>query len=634
MKLRTNAINNLYVNFGPFHCTYTGTRIFLPFFFLFIYRLEADNAKQVRNSLLDAREEAKSALEKLSNEAKSAKKNMKFSNLESIESRIQELTNRQHTENMNLKEEKELIREIESLRSARSTLQRVKDVEARAEAASSAHKLQGKDLNNQITSATEIYNAARTKRDAAFEELKRLQDAHNAVVQSSNAGGTGSSTTGGTTTTTNGSSSASSSSTTATSTSKKTDLIKEKQEFYEAMRAKEAELKVLRDEFYSANRNYNNYLQAMRRYQQILASKAAATANSNSSSNSNTNGNTIDATTTPGTAADLESIPVFYAKELNLCDVLTTFLNKLKPKEKTGPTEAELAQAAAEQSKRITNSLIGLNGEKLTVTARSTGDDDGSYTVSKSKKDTKKDTKKGKDTLSTTTATTNSTAPAAPVSTQITLDLEALFSFELLSIPAPLTTADIDTTLQALKNKRKYYETAPPPPHEKSTATATTASDSARSNVRSTRPDFTTSNSKRSCKGLNPKLTVGSSVHTLYGPGTLTTIDRADGLVVVKLEVKETGFYATAILDPEMVKPGKVTATTTNNTSSTATVAVASNVHNPTPVWNKNSVRPTAEVPATSSANSPNSPEKSSPSPRTGRSNRPGNGGARTQRKE
>ena len=562
-------------------------------FFSYHYRVEADKAKELRQSLLDARDEAKNALEKLTNEAKSAKKNLKFTNLESIEARLRELTDRQHTTNMNLREEKELIREIESLSSARNTLQKVKDVEARADAASTAHKLKGKDLNNQITTATELYNAARAKRDAAFEEVKRLQDAHNAELNKQ----------------TTGSSSAESSSSSNTQ-NKTSELIKEKQELTEIIKTKEAALKVFRDEFFSTNREYNNYLFALKRYRQVLAAKEREKAqNENTGDNNNNSSTTNDTTTT-----DLDEIPAFYAKEINLCDVLSIFLTKLKPKEKTGPTEAELAQIAANQTKRINASLVGLNGEKLTVTARSTGNDDGLFTISSGAKN-KKDNKKNKDSTAPSVPSTTAATPTGPA--PITLDLEALYSFELLGIPAPTTTADIDSTLVALKNKRKFYETAPPPPHEKTTATDTTPTTT--SNVRGNRMTITK-------KRLNPKLTVGSAVSTLYGPGKLVTIDRPDGLVVVKLEVKETGFYATAILDPDMVKPGKEPKQS-NVASSTASSSAATNQ----PAWG-GSHRPTAEVPSTTNVSAP-SPDKNSSSPRTGRANRPG-GGARNQRKE
>jgi uncharacterized coiled-coil DUF342 family protein len=105
-------------------------------------------------------------------ELKELRGKFKFGSVDDIDRRLSTLQLRQATESMSLKEERELIREIETLRAQRGQYGKVADLVSRSDDAWSAAREAGKSTSERIAALSESLKPISIKLNEAYEVLQ------------------------------------------------------------------------------------------------------------------------------------------------------------------------------------------------------------------------------------------------------------------------------------------------------------------------------------------------------------------------------------------------------------------------------------------------------------------------------
>jgi hypothetical protein len=401
-------------------------------------------------------------------DAKEAKKSVKYSTIASIDERLSSLVARQEGTSMSLRDEKELVKEIESLRATKSTLAVANDKALRSEASKDAAKAREKDLQAAIDGLQPLFKELSAAHSEAFDTLKALQEERNASK--------------GTFVT----------------------LAKERQEANDAVTAKMAEVKALKDAHFSALREYDAYLAQARRqrYEQVQKERAAAAETAAAS------GTEVPVPATGAGAALEDDEGAFhpYAAQLETCDTLVTYFSRMKPKATSTPVASSTSTAALE--------IVGKDGAKIKAASRDEEKDANlAFLMGGSK------AKKG---------SVKSTA-APPKAAPLSLGLDTLSTLRDLGIAIPSSVNDLDATIAAIRAKRAFYETAPP-------------------------PTSSPSQSRKATGAATASIKVGANVRTPYGPATVLEVRKGAGKASnVTLVVSMKAFFATGYLNPDQV---------------------------------------------------------------------------------
>ncbi|GMH87468.1 hypothetical protein TrVE_jg11587 [Triparma verrucosa] len=121
-----------------------------------------------RKAIFDRRDELKAVTDSLINDAKAAKGGIKYTKIEDIEKRMNQLRTKQETVSMSLQEEKKLIKEIEELSASKKVVAQL----ASKEDGIQSSKLAGKDVQGAIA-----------EKNKALKEINDLLDAKKAEME-------------------------------------------------------------------------------------------------------------------------------------------------------------------------------------------------------------------------------------------------------------------------------------------------------------------------------------------------------------------------------------------------------------------------------------------------------------------
>lgn len=314
---------------------------------------------------------------------------------------------------MTLAAERELVREIETLKAQKAGLKTANDALSRAEAEATAHRASGKDVNEKLSSLSEELKEANTKLNAAYEALKALDEARNG------------------------------------SRGVMPELIKERDELRTAANVHYEARKKAEDEYYTAARAHAQYVAAHRKWKALTAAKDRAAGGSGGAPEEGEAGGA------GGEVEEGEEGALPFAREQALCDMLSAYLTRLIPKaDDSAAVAAEAASRAAVNQAAIDSFAKGLK-EKGGVKARKEEDEFASLTGGKkSKAGAGKSVKEAK-------------APSAetdPLSASLPpFGMDALTAFRLLDVTPPVTVGDLAGKVAEVKAKRVWYDTAPAP---------------------------------------------------------------------------------------------------------------------------------------------------------------------------
>lgn len=436
--------------------------------------------KEERAALIAERDAARAIADKLSEEAKVQKSKVKFGSLDDIQRKIDNLETRMHSGNMNLREEKETIREIELLGQQKRQLSATADVVARAEKARDDAKNKDNELRSRIDALSVLLKDASEHLNNAYENKKAMEtekeskkDAYPTMVADRNAAN-------------------------------------------DMMNKKYADLKKLRDDFYTADKAFKAYLDESKRikYEQQRLEREEREKKLAEEAAAREAGIAVESTVSGTLPLDKDLINYSpYAAELTECENMIKYLQNLRPKNTAEERRKQLeAQKEAEQRKEKALANF-MQGAKVTVVKKDE-DDESWGSLSKNNNKGKK----------------NTTAAAAPV---VEEEKERILSFNLptmeiltkYGVPVPATSADLDVAIAAVEKKKKYYESAPAPV-KAAPVTSTTTTSTKTSGV-----------------------SVGANVKTPYGNAVISSI-RTDGFYVCKM----TGFEATAYLQKDQLR--------------------------------------------------------------------------------
>lgn len=430
--------------------------------------------KDRRSALLAERDAARAVSDKLQAEAKNLRSKVKVTNTDEIERRLRQLEDRQSTSIMTLREEKDTIKEIESLSAQRKHLQVANDAVAKSEAAREAAKKKNDELSSTINTLGEQVRAATEKLNEAFTALEALQKQRGEMR------------------------------------TKMTDLMKERDEAREKANEKYAALKTLKDEHYAAVRAYGEWVEEQKRQRYIkeqeeraererkaVEAVAAAVAA----------GETPEATAAASGAGKAKNADPLddelseyhpWAETLAECDRLIAFLEHQQGQ--SSKARAPAASAAV--------TFKGIKGKE---------EDDEFASMRKGKA-------KGKQQAA------SEAKRAAPLS----FDLAFIETLSKLDLLPPTTTSDLPTCIDAVRAKRKFYETAPPPAKAAPAAAEPSKKGFGRSGAMAASSSSEPATSGAAATAASPSLVAGAIVRTPYGSAEVQEV-RGDGFVVVGL---------------------------------------------------------------------------------------------------
>jgi len=125
-----------------------------------------------RKGLFDRRDAFKAGMEQMKAQASAMKGNMKFSNADDINKQLKKLEQQHSTTSMSLSQEKELIKEIETLKGMKKLVTGVSAANEKA----SGLKEQSKDLGEQIKEQNQLLTAVNDEIEAQKGKLDKLNE--------------------------------------------------------------------------------------------------------------------------------------------------------------------------------------------------------------------------------------------------------------------------------------------------------------------------------------------------------------------------------------------------------------------------------------------------------------------------
>lgn len=137
-------------------------------------RTESTRIKAELTALQGARDEARARLTKLSADAKEQRSKVKFGSFDEIDARLKALELKQETSTMSLREEKELVREIETVRAQRNALGAANDAVTKAASERETADTSSKDIMETIIALRNSYGEAIGRTNAAYEAWQAL----------------------------------------------------------------------------------------------------------------------------------------------------------------------------------------------------------------------------------------------------------------------------------------------------------------------------------------------------------------------------------------------------------------------------------------------------------------------------
>lgn len=131
---------------------------------------EINKKKELQRRLAQCKKET----ENLINDRKTAKANVRFSNVEQIDTEIKRLKNRQETTSMSLAEEKNLIKEIESLQKSKNLVESFKQTDASIDDVKLQRKALAEELKAKDAEIDAIQAQIKVKQDI-LDDMKSTQ---------------------------------------------------------------------------------------------------------------------------------------------------------------------------------------------------------------------------------------------------------------------------------------------------------------------------------------------------------------------------------------------------------------------------------------------------------------------------
>lgn len=358
--------------------------------------------KEERNALLAIRDATRAQADKLTEAAKGERSKLRFGSLEEVERRLAELEERHATTSLSLREEKDLIKEIETLSAQKRQMSVAVELASKANAARAT--LNSGELKTSIDALTVVLKAATEKLNEAYENLKGMEGNKDPSAKDAYP-----------------------------------NLIKERNDTNDLTTEKFEALKKLRDDFYAADKAFHAHMEEVRRVRYEKQRQEREEREKRLAEGEEA----ALAATTAEVDPDMANYSP-WAAELAECDNLIKYLINLKPKNTA--EERRKAQEAEKLEKERKEKALAqfVAAEKVKMKAE---EEDGYGALAK--KGNKKNTKQA--------------AAVEETDKPLYFPLATLDIFRKYDIPTPATTADLDAAIFAAEAKRRYYESAPAP---------------------------------------------------------------------------------------------------------------------------------------------------------------------------